>query len=124
VNRQKPRILARLALYAVIVCSGLKIPIKAQEVPAAVPESPAPAVTVVTLYSGTRTANAPTSASDKSSRPPIQIVDGGVKSAGASCWQMNDKGQITTVPGNCYVLRSAQPGEQPPSPESTNAAEH
>ena len=71
--------------------------------------SPDSTMTVVTLYSK-RAAGAQT-ASD--SQPPIRIVDGGVKSAGNSCWKLSDSGQVTAQPGECYVLRSAEPGETP-----------
>lgn len=74
--------------------------------------SPGRAVTVVTLYSEARTPFALT-AKDQPGRPPIQIVDGGVKSAGESCWEMDETGQIRTVPGECYILRSAAAGEKP-----------
>lgn len=76
--------------------------------------SPDSAVQVVTLYSvplpesGLR-------AGEKAQQPPIKIVNGGVKSAGGSCWHLSDTGQITAVPGDCYVLRSAEVGERPPS---------
>lgn len=123
-NCLKLRILARLALYVLIVFSGLNAPAKAQESPTVVPNSSAPAITVVTLYSVSQMANVPVTGSDKLSHPPIQIVNGGVKSGGASCWQLNDRGEITNMPGDCYVLRSAKRGEQMPSPESANAAEH
>ncbi len=71
------------------------------------------AVTVVTLYSETRVAPG-IDAKPQSDRPPIQVVNGGVKSAEGSCWEMDDTGQIRPVPGDCYVLRSAGPGEKPP----------
>jgi len=71
------------------------------------------AVTTVTLYSEARVAPG-IGAKPQSDRPPIQIVDGGVKSAEGSCWEMDESGQIRTVPGDCYVLRSA-PGEKPPA---------
>lgn len=70
-------------------------------------------VTVVTLYSEYRSATGSLRADDTAVRPPIQIVDGGVKSAGPSCWYLNDSGQIVPEGGDCYVLRSA-PGEKPP----------
>lgn len=72
------------------------------------------AVTVVTLYSETR----PVPGMPASSAPgqaPIRIVNGGVRSAGDSCWQLSDTGQVTTQSGECYVLRSAEPGEKPPT---------
>lgn len=72
-------------------------------------------VTVVTLYSEVRSAPGIGPESAKVQRPPIQIVDGGVKSSGDSCWELSATGQITTVTGNCYVLRSAAPGEHIPS---------
>ncbi|QYY33700.1 hypothetical protein K2O51_31130 (plasmid) [Cupriavidus pinatubonensis] len=70
-------------------------------------------VTVVTLYSEAWVAPG-MGGGDQSSRPPIQIVNGGVKSAGGSCWELSPTGEIKTVPGECYVLRSAGPGEKPP----------
>ncbi|MGA5726639.1 hypothetical protein ACPCHQ_22145 [Ralstonia thomasii] len=76
--------------------------------------SPGRSVTVVTLYSEARTPFGLT-AKEPSGRPPIQIVDGGVKSAGDSCWEMDETGQIRTVPGECYILRSAAAGEKPPA---------
>ena len=71
-------------------------------------------VTVVTLYSETRKS---VTALDKGTpqRPPIQIVDGGVKSAGPSCWELSPSGKMTSVAGDCYILRSAGPGEEPPA---------
>lgn len=71
-------------------------------------------VTVVTLYSEFRPAPGTLRNDVKPDRPPIQIVDGGVKSAGPSCWDMDESGEIVPVAGECYVLRSAAPGEQPP----------
>jgi len=73
-------------------------------------------VTVVTLYSETRSAPNAVFNEDKnkSERPPIQIVDGGVKSAGASCWELSVTGQIAPQAGDCYILRSATPGEKRP----------
>ncbi|CAJ0804609.1 MULTISPECIES: hypothetical protein [Ralstonia] len=71
-------------------------------------------VTVVTLYSEFRPAPGTLRTEDKPERPPIQIVGGGVKSAGPSCWDMDESGQIVPVAGECYVLRSAAPGEKPP----------
>ena len=72
-------------------------------------------VTVVTLYSETRPTKGGTPNEDKPLRQPIKIVNGGVKSAGDSCWRMSDTGEVTTVPGSCYVLRSAEAGERPPA---------
>lgn len=71
-------------------------------------------VTVVTLYSEVRTAAGLPSTEAKPARPPIQIVDGGVKSAGPSCWDLDASGQIVPVAGECFILRSAGPGEKPP----------
>lgn len=71
-------------------------------------------VTVVTLYSEYRSATGSLRADDTAVRSPIRIVDGGVKSAGPSCWYLNDSGQIVPEGGDCYVLRSAAPGEKPP----------
>lgn len=70
--------------------------------------------TVVTLYSESRPTAGTLRTEDKPDRPPIQIIDGGVKSAGPSCWDMDESGQIVPVAGECYVLRSAAPGEKPP----------
>ncbi|MGC8213273.1 hypothetical protein [Ralstonia pseudosolanacearum] len=71
-------------------------------------------VTVVTLFSEYRSAAGTLHAGNTAVRPPIQIVDGGVKSAGPSCWYLTDSGQIVHEGGDCYVLRSAAPGEKPP----------
>lgn len=80
-----------------------------QEAPGARP------VTVVTLYSESRPAPGTVPDEGKPQRPPIQIVDGGVKSAGPSCWNLSETGQIVPVAGDCYILRSAViPGEKPP----------
>lgn len=72
-------------------------------------------VTVVTLYSESTPAPGSLAQDREPRRPPIQIVDGGVKSAGPSCWTLSDSGQITTVEGECYILRSAAAGEKPPA---------
>lgn len=71
-------------------------------------------VTVVTLYSESRN---PGTEGEKGTRqrPPIQIVNGGVKSAGPSCWELSPSGNLVTVAGDCYILRSADPGEEPPA---------
>ena len=69
-------------------------------------------VTVVTLYSEPRPAPG-VPANSAAGQPPIRIVNGGVRSAGDSCWKLSDTGLITTQPGDCYVLRSAEPGEPP-----------
>lgn len=71
-------------------------------------------VTVITLFSEYRPAAGSLRADDAVVRPPIQIVDGGVKSAGPSCWYLTDSGQIVPEGGDCYVLRSAAPGEKVP----------
>lgn len=71
-------------------------------------------VTVVTLYSESRPARGTLRTDGQSERPPIQIVDGGVKSAGPSCWNLVGAGQIVPVAGECFILRSAAPGEKPP----------
>ncbi|WP_247391795.1 hypothetical protein [Ralstonia pseudosolanacearum] len=71
-------------------------------------------VTVVTLYSEVRTGPGLLGAEGKPANPPIQIVDGGVKSAGPSCWDLDASGQIVPVAGECFILRSAGPGEKPP----------
>ncbi|OIT13602.1 hypothetical protein BL241_03490 [Ralstonia solanacearum] len=71
-------------------------------------------VTVVTLFSEYRSAAGTLHPDDTAVRPPIQIVDGGVKSAGPSCWYLTDSGQIVPEGGDCYVLRSAAPSEKPP----------
>lgn len=78
------------------------------------PAAPDSSTTVVTLYSEVRPAPG-TPASNATAQRPIQIVNGGVKSAGDSCWKLSDKGEVITQPGDCYVLRSAQPGETPPA---------
>lgn len=74
-------------------------------------------VTVVTLYNETRTAQTALAGADKNKaeRQAIQIVDGGVKSAGPSCWALSESGQIVPQAGDCYILRSAAPGEKPPA---------
>jgi hypothetical protein len=70
--------------------------------------------TVVTLYSAVRPG--PDSVSGGQHEPaPIQVEGGGVKSAGDSCWKLDSTGHISTVAGDCYELRSAQPGETPPT---------
>jgi hypothetical protein len=79
------------------------------------PDAQAHPVTVVTLYSEATPRDRLSATSEKQSRPPIEIVDGGVKSAGGSCWNMDDKGRVTAAPGDCYILRSARPGERPPA---------
>jgi hypothetical protein len=71
--------------------------------------------TVVTLYSETRSAPGAVASDASSQRPPIQIQDGGVKTADDSCWKLSDTGEIIPLPGQCYVLRSAKPGEAPPA---------
>jgi hypothetical protein len=71
-------------------------------------------VTVVTLYSESRPAPGTVPDEGKPKRPPIQIIDGGVKSAGPSCWNLTESGQIVPVAGDCYILRSAETGEKPP----------
>ena len=71
-------------------------------------------VTVVTLYSEVRTGPGLSGTEAKPANPPIQIVDGGVKSAGPSCWDLDASGQIVPVAGECFILRSAGPGEKPP----------
>ncbi|WP_186214500.1 hypothetical protein [Burkholderia gladioli] len=76
--------------------------------------SPDSAVQIVTLYSVSRPGSE-LQAAGKAQQPPIRIVNGGVKSAGDSCWKLSDTGQITSMPGDCYVLRSAEDGERPPS---------
>ncbi|MEX3983942.1 hypothetical protein AB4Y45_33695 [Paraburkholderia sp. EG287A] len=78
--------------------------------PAGTPDSD---TTVVTLYSQSRTATGAQVASD--AQPPVRIVDGGVKTGGDTCWKLSDAGQVITQPGDCYVLRSAAPGEKPPT---------
>ncbi|HIH2745219.1 TPA: hypothetical protein ACYLN4_000897 [Burkholderia lata] len=72
-------------------------------------------VTVVTLYSEVRTGPGFPGAEGKLATPPIQIVDGGVKSGGPSCWDLDASGQIVPVAGECFILRSAGPGEKPPA---------
>ncbi len=80
----------------------------------AAPSKDTPNVTVVTLYSESTPAPGSLVQQSEPKRPPIQIVDGGVKSAGPSCWTLSDSGEITTVEGECYILRSAAAGEKPP----------
>lgn len=70
--------------------------------------------TVVTLYSEVRTAPGLSRTEAKPARPPIQIVDGGVRSAGPSCWDLDTSGQVVPVAGECFILRSAGQGEKPP----------
>lgn len=71
-------------------------------------------VTVVTLYSETRNSG---KSMDQGApkRPPIQIVNGGVKGPEKSCWELSPSGKMTPVAGDCYILRSAGPGEEPPA---------
>jgi hypothetical protein len=103
----------RAVVLGITVAAPIMFAASAYAEPATAPEGHP--VTVVTLYSEMRPAPgaliAPKPA--KPTRPPIQIVDGGVKSADGSCWTLSDSGQLTPVAGDCYVLRSAQPGERP-----------
>lgn len=69
-------------------------------------------VMVVTLYSESRPARGTLRTDGQSERPPIQIVDGGVKSAAPSCWTLDESGQIGPVAGECCILRSAATGEK------------
>jgi hypothetical protein len=101
------------ALAALCVCSTLAYAEGAEGQGA--PSKDTQNVTVVTLYSETTPAPGSLVQERGNKRPPIQIVDGGVKSAGPSCWTMSDSGEITPVAGECYVLRSAEPGEKPPA---------
>ena len=101
------RILPALAAFVLVTVTGTSL---AQQNESA-PDS---AVQVVTLYSSVRQGSE-TQTADKPSPAPIKIVNGGVKSAGSSCWKLSNTGQLTTVPGDCYVLRSAEDGEHPPS---------
>ncbi|MBK3780306.1 hypothetical protein G3A43_08550 [Paraburkholderia aspalathi] len=77
--------------------------------------APDSSTTVVTLYSEARPAPGTPASDATAQRPPIQIVNGGVKSAGDSCWKLSETGEVITQPGDCYVLRSAKPGETPPA---------
>lgn len=78
--------------------------------------SPDSSVTVVTLHSEWQPVNgAITRNGNQPSHQPITIIDGGVKSAGGSCWKLSDTGQLVSVPGNCYMLRSAEIGETMPA---------
>lgn len=94
------------------LCSGFAY---AGADPQKAPPTDAQNVTVVTLYSETLRAPGALNADDGSKRPPIQIVDGGVKSGGPSCFALSDSGDVTPVEGECYILRSAGPGEKPPT---------
>lgn len=106
----------QVRLVGAILMVGISLAAAAEIAEAGEPASAPVAhpVTVVTLYSETRSAPG-INVKPQSDRPPIQIVDGGVKSADGSCWEMDETGQIRTVPGDCYVLRSAAPGEKPPA---------
>jgi hypothetical protein len=101
------------ALAALYLCSGLAYAGGAEGQEA--PSKDSRNVTVVTLYSESTPAPGSLAQDREPRRPPIQIVDGGVKSAGPSCWTLSDSGQITTVEGECYILRSAAAGEKPPA---------
>ncbi|WP_425953099.1 hypothetical protein [Ralstonia pseudosolanacearum] len=98
---------------AVIACAFAAAAAAAHAQPQAT--APDSAVTVVTLYSETRPAIGVMGREDKPARPPITIANGGVKSAGDTCWKLSDTGELTPVAGDCYVLRSAEPGERPPA---------
>jgi hypothetical protein len=100
-------------LAALCLCSGLAYAGGANGQGA--PSKDTQDVTVVTLYSESTPAPGSLAQESGTKQPPIQIVDGGVKSAGPSCWTLSDSGQITPVEGECYILRSAGPGEKPPT---------
>lgn len=101
------------ALAALCLCTGLAY--AAETEGQGTPSQDTRNVTVVTLYSESTPAPGSLAREREPKRPPIQIVDGGVKSAGPSCWTLSDSGQITTVEGECYILRSAAIGEKPPA---------
>ncbi|GMG94663.1 hypothetical protein Cmtc_58830 [Cupriavidus sp. TKC] len=107
----KPAAILRCAvLFAASLCLPTQVALaqSPHEAPGARP------VTVVTLYSESRHAPGTVPDEGKPQRPLIQIVDRGVKSAGPSCWNLTESGQIVPVAGDCYILRSAEPGEKPP----------
>lgn len=101
------------ALAVLCLCSGIAYAGEADGQGA--PSKDTQNVTVVTLYSETISAPGPFAQERGTKRPPIQIVDGGVKSPGPSCWTLNDSGDVTPVEGECYILRSAAAGEKPPA---------
>lgn len=73
-------------------------------------------VTVITLYSETRTAPQALPRADEAPKnPPIRIVNGGVKEPAGTCFDLDPSGHVTPAAGSCVILRSAQPGEQPPA---------
>ena len=78
------------------------------------PASGAHPVTVITLYSETRSAPGTFPRKDENASPPIQIVNGGVKEPDGTCFDMDDSGHITPA-GSCVTMRSAGPGERPPA---------
>lgn len=110
---QKTLEIFRAVVLGIVVAAPIILAASAHAESAIAPEGHA--VTVVTLYSETRPAPGTLNQakSVEQTRPPIQIVDGGVKSADGSCWTLSESGQITPVAGDCFVLRSAQPGERP-----------
>lgn len=72
-------------------------------------------LTVITVYSEQRSTD-PLRDQGKAAAasPPIRVVDGGVRDAGGTCFDLDEAGNITQAPGQCVVLRSAEPGERPP----------
>lgn len=71
-------------------------------------------ITVITVYSEQRSTDPLRDQGKADAKPPIRIVDGGVRDAGGTCFDLDESGNISQVPGQCVVLRSAEPGERPP----------
>lgn len=71
-------------------------------------------ITVITVYSEQRSTDPLRDQGKADAKPPISIVDGGVRDAGGTCFDLDESGNISQVPGQCVVLRSAEPGERPP----------
>jgi len=103
------------ARYAILAAASFLFAAAGAHAQASAPAAQVQDVTVVTLYSQTSRAPVNGLAKKDEGRPPIQIVDGGVKSAGPSCWKLSDTGEISPTEGECYILRSAGPGEVPPA---------
>lgn len=71
-------------------------------------------ITVITVYSEQRSTDPLRDQGKADAKPPIRIVDGGVRDAGGTCFDLDESGNISQAPGQCVVLRSAEPGERPP----------
>lgn len=109
-HRSKPRMKRTSAAFAAGLLLTVAVSVHAQQ-----DTKPDSAVTVITLYSEWRPVPGKIASMDKPASQPIKIVNGGVRNAGDTCWKLSDTGQITTVAGDCVVLRSADPGEQLPA---------